>query len=138
MMSLQYRQLDAAKQEIRLLCLLLSAEQSRDLISCELIHECLDNVRPYAALSYVWGSPLPSRDIQIDGQRVPVGENLYQAVLQLREKDESVLWIDAICINQSDNSEKTTQVQLMREIYSRAHGVIVWLGCGNPETDLAV
>lgn len=38
------------------------------------------------------------------------------------------LWIDQICINQEDNEEKSFQVMLMKDIYSSAHQVIVWLG----------
>lgn len=37
-------------------------------------------------------------------------------------------WIDAICINQSDLDERSRQVRIMPDIYSRAMGVIVWLG----------
>ena len=38
------------------------------------------------------------------------------------------MWIDAICINQKDDDEKSTQVALMRDIYHFADEVIVWLG----------
>ena len=39
-----------------------------------------------------------------------------------------LLWIDSICINQSDLAEKSSQVNLMRRIYRKAKRVIVWLG----------
>ncbi|KAJ4984360.1 hypothetical protein SVAN01_10133 [Stagonosporopsis vannaccii] len=38
------------------------------------------------------------------------------------------LWVDAICINQSNIPERTSQVRMMREIYSKADCVVVWLG----------
>jgi hypothetical protein len=38
------------------------------------------------------------------------------------------LWIDAVCINQQDVTERSEQVKMMREIYERATEVIVWLG----------
>ncbi|KAF2732509.1 HET-domain-containing protein [Polyplosphaeria fusca] len=38
------------------------------------------------------------------------------------------LWIDALCINQDDIVERGHQVRLMREIYSKAQKVSVWLG----------
>jgi hypothetical protein len=41
---------------------------------------------------------------------------------------ERILWVDAICINQGDNTEKAGQIQYMAEIYSKASRVIVWLG----------
>jgi len=44
------------------------------------------------------------------------------------------LWIDALCINQSDNVEREIQVPLMGSIYTNARHVIVWLGL--EESDL--
>ncbi|KAF2744694.1 hypothetical protein M011DRAFT_506136 [Sporormia fimetaria CBS 119925] len=38
------------------------------------------------------------------------------------------IWVDAVCINQTDMHEKELQIQLMRDIYSGAEEVIVWLG----------
>ena len=37
------------------------------------------------------------------------------------------MWIDYVCINQSDGKDKSIQVALMKEIYSNASKVIVWL-----------
>lgn len=37
------------------------------------------------------------------------------------------MWIDAICIDQSNVSERVHQVAQMSEIYSRATDVHVWL-----------
>jgi hypothetical protein len=39
-----------------------------------------------------------------------------------------ILWVDAVCINQSDSAERTQQVLLMREIYTKANRVYAWLG----------
>jgi hypothetical protein len=38
------------------------------------------------------------------------------------------VWIDQLYINQADDTEKSVQVDLMSEIYSKARSVIVWLG----------
>ncbi len=38
--------------------------------------------------------------------------------------------MDAICINQDDDSERTRQVQQIRLIYERAQHVVIWLGDG--------
>ncbi|KAM5356486.1 hypothetical protein ACJ41O_003132 [Fusarium nematophilum] len=47
----------------------------------------------------------------------------------LRHKHEQqYLWIDAICLNQKDEVEKSIQVPAMGEIYREAETVIVWLG----------
>jgi Heterokaryon incompatibility protein (HET) len=42
-----------------------------------------------------------------------------------------VLWVDAICISQSDVSEKEHQVQLMPKIFSHAQRTLIWLGDAN-------
>jgi hypothetical protein len=39
-----------------------------------------------------------------------------------------LIWADALCINQGDVTERSSQVQLMREVYSKATKVVVWLG----------
>lgn len=41
---------------------------------------------------------------------------------------EGWLWIDALCIDQSDARERTHQVGIMSEIFGRADQVISWLG----------
>lgn len=38
------------------------------------------------------------------------------------------MWIDAICINQSNLKEKGHQVALMGRVFSDARRVVVWLG----------
>ncbi|KAH7389214.1 hypothetical protein BKA64DRAFT_680061 [Cadophora sp. MPI-SDFR-AT-0126] len=47
------------------------------------------------------------------------------------------VWIDAICINQSNVPEKNVQVALMNRIYQEAAGTIVWLGSSDERTHLA-
>ncbi|PMD55579.1 HET-domain-containing protein [Hyaloscypha bicolor E] len=42
------------------------------------------------------------------------------------------MWIDAVCINQSDIEEMNHQVGQMSQIYSAAEKVVIWLG---PETN---
>ncbi|KAK8239627.1 hypothetical protein IWZ00DRAFT_533904 [Phyllosticta capitalensis] len=49
----------------------------------------------------------------------------------------SRLWIDAICINQNDISEMSSQVQMMDRIYASARSSIVWLGVEDDSTSEA-
>ena len=42
------------------------------------------------------------------------------------------LWVDALCINQSDLEERAQQVLLMREMYAKAGYTLILLG---PEAD---
>lgn len=84
---------------------------------------------PYEALSYVWGSPDKPHTIDIDGYSLSVGANLYAALLSLRYTSlERILWVDALCIDQTNITEKEQQIQLMAEIYAKARSVIIWLG----------
>ena len=83
----------------------------------------------YDALSYVWGDLSDTVSISVNGVDVPITRNLEAALRQLRRKHTSItLWIDAICINQSDLSERNHQVKYMGDIYRRAKRVIMWIG----------
>ncbi|KAK0732246.1 heterokaryon incompatibility protein-domain-containing protein, partial [Lasiosphaeris hirsuta] len=101
-------------------------------IECTVQIHSIDNPPDFEALSYVWGSSADPVIIVCDSKRLTVTQNLHAALLQLRQfdtfRDGRLLWIDAICINQGDETEKTAQVRLMREIYSRAHNTTIWLG----------
>jgi len=55
--------------------------------------------------------------------------NLFNALRRLRlPHEERRLWVDAICINQDDNTEKSHQVNLMSKIYSWTSRVLLWIG----------
>jgi hypothetical protein len=69
------------------------------------------------------------RVISIDGQTCSVRENLWLALYHLRLNDTSrVLWIDALCIDQSDIRERNHQVAQMDKVFKHAKRVLVWLG----------
>ncbi|KAJ6197217.1 LOW QUALITY PROTEIN: heterokaryon incompatibility protein-domain-containing protein [Bipolaris maydis] len=90
---------------------------------------------PFEALSYVWGreksdNVLLCADNQgnIQGQ-LELTKNLEQALHALRQPHQRrILWIDAICIRQDDNAERSRQVSYMRSVYNNASRVIIWLG----------
>ncbi|GIZ48597.1 hypothetical protein CKM354_001165000 [Cercospora kikuchii] len=84
----------------------------------------------YAALSYTWGPPEPRSNILVNGRRMKVREHCLLALRQLRSmlQPSAWFWIDAICINQEDVDEKSSQVQFMGEIYKNADEVLVSVG----------
>ncbi|KAF4331809.1 hypothetical protein FBEOM_14418 [Fusarium beomiforme] len=100
---------------------------------------------PYNALSYTWGSPRdgPSepkdaaiKSILLNGRPFEVQPNLYDALLELQVScSETPIWIDALCINQSNPNERSPQVSVMNQIYGKANRVIVWLGKAFPELE---
>ena len=58
-----------------------------------------------------------------------ITRNLAAALRCFQSSGNSrILWIDSICINQSDIQEKNQQVRLMGEIYKKARRVLIWLG----------
>jgi hypothetical protein len=83
----------------------------------------------YEAISYVWGDPNDTADVQCNGRRVPITVSLADALRIFRSTSEPrLLWADALCINQKDDQEKGHQVKRMGEVYTNAERVLVWLG----------
>ncbi|CZR57632.1 uncharacterized protein PAC_07521 [Phialocephala subalpina] len=118
---------DLHPREIRLLKLLKG--RWSDKICCQLHHVSLANRPSYKALSYAWGSPRATRPIVVNGYQHAVTVNLESALRRLRRIDgDLTLWVDALCINQSNNPERTKQVNLMHDIFSSTEEVIVYLG----------
>lgn len=89
-----------------------------------------EQLPPYYALSYVWGDSSRMKTILLGERSFQVTENLHAALQQLRSNNpiQTYYWIDAICINQSDEEEKSRQVPRMGRIYHNALRVLAWLG----------
>ncbi|KAF1969679.1 HET-domain-containing protein [Bimuria novae-zelandiae CBS 107.79] len=103
-------------------------------IECELFNTSLEETPSYEALSYHWGNVNDTTEIVCNGRDFPITSNLRAALLDLRQPDRKrALWIDALCINQRDYSERNQQLQLMHQIYRRANKVLIWTG-ENTET----
>jgi hypothetical protein len=91
----------------------------------------LSGAGPYEALSYVWGNPSERVPILCgeDGEVVFATPNCLAAIHRLRlPTGPRFIWIDALCINQNDVSERNAQVRNMGSIYRGASRVIVYLG----------
>lgn len=111
------------------------AKNMTDEIRCDLVYSLLGDHPEYEALSHTWGSPTPDpgKSILVNSQHFPVFENLFVALLRLRQTSKPrIVWIDAICINQAKNHEavreREQQLLLMRQIYEQAQQVLIWLG----------
>lgn len=90
----------------------------------------------YEAMSYTWGDPTKTHTVSIDGFPVKVTRNVYN-LLYDRSPIFSPrrIWIDAICINQDDTTEKASQVRIMKDIYRCASLVTIWLDAGEDSED---
>ncbi|KAI1300617.1 heterokaryon incompatibility protein-domain-containing protein [Xylaria venustula] len=132
-MSTIYRPVSLERKGIRLLRVHPS-ECFDDVLQCSLLQENLDDAPEYEALSYVWGSLQFTQDILVDAKPFKITENLDCALRYLRHASaDRVLWVDALCINRADITERNHQVTLMKEIYSRCAQDLAWLG-PNPGT----
>ncbi|KZL81841.1 hypothetical protein CI238_01793 [Colletotrichum incanum] len=126
-----YERLFARK--IRILRLLPGAYG--DPIRGKLLTKDLAFKPEYEALSYTWadqsGDTSRSQWIFL-GKRwdiMTITVNCANALRRLRYPGWSRdVWVDAICINQEDDSERSHQVGLMQNIYANALRVLIYLG----------
>ncbi|KAK3066973.1 hypothetical protein LTR53_016421 [Teratosphaeriaceae sp. CCFEE 6253] len=91
----------------------------------------LSDAPDFSALSYCWGDQAATTRLTLFPQRHDLYITPSLGVILRRLSDVCParwLWIDAICIDQSNEREKSHQVSLMREIFERADSAYVWLG----------
>jgi hypothetical protein len=102
-----------------------------DIVTCTLKHiSILDDPVPfYETISYCWGSSGVTTPINLDNFLVSVPSSSEAALRRMRFSGKPrVLWIDAICIDQSSLSERSDQVTFMSTIYSLSKQNLVYLG----------
>lgn len=137
-----YRPLNQSTREIRVIKIHPGLRD--EVLVCTIQTVALNEPHriPYEALSYCWGDPTRTKPVQIldADSEAPVAQqyvfgvtsNLHDALCHVRSNSQTrVFWIDAICINQNDLPERSWQVAMMRQVYSFATGVVVWLGPSN-------
>lgn len=125
--------------QVRILKLLPGTAE--EPLCCEIFTSRLSENPYYEALSYCWGYQwdqelyyAPNREryygpFEELKKRGRITRNLGDALRALRlENAARYLWVDAVCINQSDHDEKAWQVRMMDKIYKSATEVHVWLG----------
>ncbi|TPX17989.1 uncharacterized protein E0L32_011936 [Thyridium curvatum] len=116
--AFHYDPLPEPKNYIRLLELLPSND---GVISCRLTQWLVSEAPLYCAISYTWGDTLDTTRIHVNGQEVIVRKNCEYALRQAQgQRGDRYLWVDSICINQTDDDEKGHQVAMMGDIFSRA------------------
>ena len=155
-----YEELPTASS-IRVLKLCPTSLDDNSVIRCTLHltdvnKDCLD----FNALSYTWGEPLfqdwyetkhaaVAQEAPLFCNDIPVKVTAnLEAVLRVLSyrlfEDERFryktpyLWVDSLCINQSDILERNSQVKFMSDIYTKASSVISWLGPSDPDSEVAI
>jgi hypothetical protein len=130
-----YAQSQLTGRMIRLLFISPSSDPHRQL-ECHCCPYEIDDAPQYEALSYVWGGADPASNVTIlfNDEETTIGSGLAEALTRLRRTNETrIVWADGLCIDQSNNLEKSLQVPMMGSIYSMARRTVVWLGNGDPE-----
>ncbi|KAL9062622.1 MAG: hypothetical protein Q9157_008764 [Trypethelium eluteriae] len=114
---------------------LKSASDAKDSINGQLCEIDLNDKQPYEALSWYWGKETDKKEAirMLDENDTPFSfeilTNLVPALRALRQTDKDrVLWIDAVCVDQTNMGERNEHVAMMADIYDRATNVCVWLG----------
>ncbi|KAL1856853.1 hypothetical protein Daus18300_010616 [Diaporthe australafricana] len=112
-----------------------SVDETRDVpVHCKLTVHCRQakwlgtKAAKYTAMSYTWGDPQQLAVILVNGKRMEVRRNCEYVLKQACWDKGRYFWIDAICINQTDNEEKSFQVAMMGDIYEKAGRVLACLG----------
>ena len=155
--SALYTPLDQTKREIRLLR--VAPYHGQDVLAvceCTMFTGSLSTQPPpkYNAFSYEWGSTehisydYSLEDVVIvNGHRVSVTKNLVALLTRYRniaaaapdwQAMQVPIWIDALCIDQSNVQERNSQVALMGAIYREAQATLSWLGEGDDDSDYAM
>ncbi|KAI7467628.1 hypothetical protein KC351_g13972 [Hortaea werneckii] len=136
-----YQPLDKESLQIRLLTVYPATDPSEVPVKCSLSHANLgQEPKPeYETISYTWGQSKECKIVMLDDCPLNVPVSAERAIRRMRLRDQSrVLWIDAICINQGDINEKSHQVEIMAEIYSRTSQGLIWLGETDESTEKAL
>ncbi|TVY83210.1 Heterokaryon incompatibility protein 6 OR allele [Lachnellula suecica] len=136
---LEYLPLDYVCDEYRHVAL-WKANNYDDPLIASLAHSVMHDDVTYHCLSYTWG---PSNEeanhaIFLNGQVFMIRQNLDSCLRELRHNvHQVVFWIDAICIDQNNISERSRQIPRMLEIYHAADVVISWAGDSDEASDTA-
>ncbi|KAH6839347.1 HET-domain-containing protein, partial [Alternaria alternata] len=127
---------------IRLLIVFACGQADVSDIQISLISVPFLDAPAYHAVSYTWGDSGSEEDITIcnsdngdskdrsnDRRQMTVRKNCANVLRQLAHfKTANYYWVDAICIDQINDTEKSHQVAMMGEIFSRADCVLSCVG----------
>lgn len=123
--AFEHKHLDETHSSLRLVT--ISSELSADgCIQCYISHSTLERAS-YVCVSYWWG-PAELVRIHINGAPFYIRKNLFDFLDIIRTQPMTFYWIDALCIDQHNISERNHQIKQMGHIFSRAFLVYSWLG----------
>ncbi|KAI3319703.1 heterokaryon incompatibility protein-domain-containing protein [Xylariaceae sp. AK1471] len=133
--------LSDSTKEIRLLDLLPATASGT--LAARLRRCSLDDTPPYVSISHIWGHEKAVNPMHIEwgcgNKDLQISRHLESLLIGLLchtldtlpeiwdNRSRLPMWIDMVCIDQTDVSEKSSQIPLMRRIYSQATTVLIWI-----------
>lgn len=81
---------------------------------------------------------------RLKGTKTYIRSSLYDALMRVRRTGSDIrVWADALCINQNNAAEKTSQISQLHNLYLMANNVFIWLdngedGHGNASVQIAL
>lgn len=149
-MSISYLPLGDAQLNGHFRLVRIHPAKEGEIVSSELKSFSVHQAPPYRAISYTWGDPFSTGErnerteletVLVDGESVNVSKSVANALKAMRDWHPAItdwVWVDAICIDQSNIQERGQQVVLMSQIYSQAESVFIWLGPSTKDSDTAI
>ena len=127
-----YRELDQAKKETRLI--VIGPGFGQDAIRCvmQTISLLEEPLPKYETISYVWGNAALRGTVYVNDHMLDIPLSAEVVLRRMRDtQSERTVWIDSLCIDQTDMVDRNYQVQLMCDIYSSTALGLIWLGEDN-------
>jgi hypothetical protein len=134
--SFVYQKLDPTRKETRLV--LIRPGRNEDDVRCEVqtISLLARPLPTYETISYVWGDAKRHGAVHIGNQKLSVPWSTEVVLRRMRRTEiERPVWIDSLCIDQTDDDDRNYQVQLMCDIYSNTVTNLIWLGNDTGEAE---
>ena len=98
-------------------------------IECKVRVAYLHQGEQYEAISYAWGRGEGTVGIKLNGRDFKISWMVADILMRLRHREKArLIWIDLLCIDQSNISEKSKQIPQMKYIFGEAQVVIASLG----------
>ncbi|KAK3360362.1 heterokaryon incompatibility protein-domain-containing protein [Lasiosphaeria hispida] len=130
MTTYKYDPLSESKRQIRIFTLLPSLLSPDLRGTLQAVDFDTPTPPPYETLSYVWGQdPVFDHVLSLDSAAFQISAHLANILVHIRHPDtERHLWIDAVCIDQTNLGERARQVDMMGDIYRGCTTDLAWLG----------
>ena len=78
----------------------------------------------YLSLSYVWGG-VTQQSYQLRSKMAILPQTIEDAIDLVQKLGKRYLWVDSLCIDQSDDKDRERQIKQMHNIYSGAYVTII-------------